>query len=79
VNEVTRTEFDGLGGRVTTLREEFVTFKAAKEVVLTSLAEAIEHQAQNDTRLFEAQDSIRTEISSSFLLFLFRNHFIGGE
>ena len=63
VNEITRTEFDGLGGRVTGVKEEFIHCRAENSEKLKNMEDTVEHMEENITKIFETQDKIQIQLS----------------
>jgi hypothetical protein len=63
MTEVSRQELNGLGKKVTKDREDFVECRAEKEATLKSLTALIDTQAENQTRIFQAQEDTKVALS----------------
>lgn len=59
MSEVTRAEFDGLGNRVNTFREEFVGCRATNTKALDMLADISNTQEESISKLFQGQEDIK--------------------
>ena len=64
MSEVTRSEFDGLGRRVTTVNENFIHCRAENTEKLKNVEETVQHMEDNITKIFQTQEKMQIQLSS---------------
>jgi len=65
MNDVTRTEFNGLGDRVNVLDKKFYGCKEKKENQIVNLeADNVEHK-KDITRIFQSQEELKIQFAAS--------------
>lgn len=66
MSEVTRDEFNGLGKRVSSLKESFVGCQSGNQVKIENLEKMATTSSENQTKIFEKLEALEVKVSSQW-------------